>query len=294
MLRAILKIKKGFNLLGKSISSVFRIAIMSKKVTSYRKIDASNKDILILGNGPSLKPFIEENRHKLDSYNLLCVNHFGITDYYTELKPKYYIAIAFDLFLDDVMPHFVDASNRLFNALADRTDWPLKFFITAEAKKHQRWQKILSRNQNIEIIYMNLTPIEGFERFTYRCFNKAQGMPRPHNVMIPAIFTAIRLGCKQIVLAGADHSWLRELHVDDNNRTLFFNQHFYDKEKESKQFDYAGQRYMKLHEILSTMSLAFESYHILKKYADYKEVKILNSTPGSYIDAFERCSINEL
>jgi hypothetical protein len=49
-----------------------------------------------------------------------------------------------------------------------------------------------------------------------------------------------------------------------------------------------------LHEILSTMSLAFESYHILKKYADYKEVKILNSTPGSYIDAFERCSINEL
>lgn len=294
MIKILLKIRNWFNLFGKSISSIFRIVLMSKSVNTFKNTKPASKALIILGNGPGLKPFIEESRNKLSKYELLCVNHFGITDYYTELKPKYYVAIAFDLFRDDIMPHFVEASNKLFNAIADKTDWPLKFFITVEAKKHERWQKILSQNKHIEIIYINLTPVEGFHKFMYRNFDKAKGMPRPHNVMVPAIYTAISLKAPKIILAGADHSWLKELHVDDDNRTLFYNQHFYDKEKQVKQFDYAGQRYMKLYEILGTMSLAFKSYHILKEYAEYKNIKILNITQGSYIDAFDRCKYEDL
>ena len=67
------------------------------------------------------------------------------------------------MYLDDVMPHFLEASNKLFNTLVEKTDWNLKFFITTEARKHQRWQEILKKNSNVEIIYINLTPIDGFK-----------------------------------------------------------------------------------------------------------------------------------
>ncbi len=267
---------------------------MSSNSRDFRKQKSASDSIIILGNGPSLKSSIESYKEVFHKHELVCLNHFALTDYYTELKPEYYVAIAHDLFLDNVMPHFIDASNRLFNAIADKTSWKMIYFTTQEAKKHLRWQKILERNKNIEIVYLNLTPVEGFDRFVFGRFDKAKGMPRPHNVMVPAIFTAIHLGAKKIILVGSDHTWLKELYVDENNRTLFFNEHFYDKEKEAKQFDYAGQHYMKLHEILGTMSLAFESYHILKKYAEYKNATILNCTPQSYIDAFKRCNLNEI
>ncbi len=267
---------------------------MSGNSKEFRKQNLASDSIVVLGNGPSLKSSIESNRSFFSTHELLCLNHFALTDYYTEFKPRYYVAIAHDLFLDDVMPHFVEASNKLFNTIADKTDWNLKFFITKEAKKHERWKKILERNKNIEIVYINLTPVEGFDRFMFRRFDKAKGMPRPHNVMVPSIFTALHLGVKKIILVGSDHTWLQELHVDENNRTMFFNEHFYDKEKQTKQFDYAGKHFMKLHEILGTMSCAFASYHILQNYATYKKVEIINCTPVSYIDAFKRCKLNEV
>lgn len=294
MLKLFIRLSKWLTLLKQSVVSLVRIWLMSGNSKHFREQKSKSDSIVILGNGPSLKSALEENKSFFACHELLCLNHFAITDYYTEFKPKYYVAIANDLFLDDVMPHFVDASNRLFNAIADKTKWELKFFITKEASKHLRWQKILKRNKNIEVIYLNLTPVEGFERFMFHSFNKAKGMPRPHNVMVPAIFTALNLGVQKIFIVGSDHSWLQELHVDENNRTLFFNEHFYDKEKQKKQFDYGGQYYMKLHEILGTMSFAFASYHILKRYADYKNVEIINCTPVSYIDAFKRCNLEDI
>ena len=92
--------------------------------------------------------------------------------------------------------------------------------------------------------------------------------------MVPAIFTALNLQAKNILLAGVDHSWLKELQVDNENKVLLFNQHFYDKEIKAKQFDYMTALW-KLHEILYTLGEAFKSYHILKEYADYKQAKIL-------------------
>jgi hypothetical protein len=264
---------------------------MSSNSRDFRKQKSASDSIIILGNGPSLKSSIESYKEEFHKHELVCLNHFALTDYYTELKPEYYVAIAHDLFLDNVMPHFVEASNRLFNAIADKTSWKMIYFTTQEAKKHLRWQKILERNKNIEIVYLNLTPVEGFDRFVFGRFDKAKGMPRPHNVMVPAIFTAIHLGAKKIILVGSDHTWLKELYVDENNRTLFFDKHFYDSESQLKKFNYDPDNYLKLHEIINSISSAFASYHILKKYADHRNTEVLNATPNSFIDAFKRCKI---
>ena len=59
-------------------------------------------------------------------------------------------------------------------------------------------------------------------------------MPRPRNVLIPSIMLAINSGYRRVYVAGADHSWLKTLSVDDENRVVSIQPHFY-KEKESEE-----------------------------------------------------------
>lgn len=293
MLKHIIKLSNWFGLLNKTIISFFRVLIMSKSSRDFLNQKSDSDRIVILGNGPSFKKTIDENFDFFLNNKLICLNHFAITDYYTTLKPEYYFVIAHDLFLDDTLDEYKNASIKLFNAIAEKTNWKLKFFILYEAKKEKRWHQILSQNKNIEIVFMNITPVEGFKNFRYFWYRKGLGMARPHNVMIPSMFFAICNGFKEIILVGAEHSWLHELHVDDDNNTLFFNKHFYDTSDKSKKCNYKGTSFMKLHEVIRSFSYAFESYHIIQEYAKKCDVKIINCAPNSFIDAFERKQISD-
>lgn len=294
MIGFLVSISKWLGSLHKTIISFLRIIVLSKSPKSFLKQKTNSSRITILGNGPSFKKTIDENKDFFKSSELICLNHFAITEYYTELKPKYYFAIAHDLFLDEAAPHYVEASKKLFNTIVEKTTWKIKFFITYEAKSQKRWQEILRKNENVEIVFMNITPVEGFKFFQYSWYSKGKGMARPHNVMIPSMFFAISSGVKEIILVGAEHSWLHELHVDDDNNALFFNKHFYDEKSNSQKYNFKGTSYLRLHEILRSLSNAFEAYHILEEYSSSKSVKIVNCSPNSFIDAFEKKKISDL
>ena len=51
-------------------------------------------------------------------------------------------------------------------------------------------------------------------------FSKGLAMPRPHNVLIPSIMNLAYLGYKELYIVGADHSWLSEITVNENNEAL--------------------------------------------------------------------------
>lgn len=98
----------------------------------------------------------------------------------------------------------------------------------------------------------------------------------------------IYAGYNEIYVTGADHSWMETLRVNDNNNVVSVQPHFYaDSKAELKrsETEYKGYR---LHDILQSFYIAFRSYHTLRRYADRKGINIYNSTPGSYIDAFQR------
>jgi hypothetical protein len=144
-------------------------------------------------------------------------------------------------------------------------------------------------NKNINIVYYNRTPIEGFTWFCHLFFKLGLGMPRPHNVILPSLFLTVNLGFKKIVLVGADHSWLLETYVDGNNNVLISQKHFYDENEvkpEGMINNKDGSR--KLHEVLEKWMISFKSYFTLREYAESKGAQILNATPVSFIDAFER------
>ena len=283
------------SLFSQTQGSRIKILVMSKSSKRFRQLKTDKKQIVILGNGPSLKSTIQENENFFEGKGLFCVNHFATTEFYTKLKPAYYLITTPELFSDSVFDEFIEASNKLFNTIADKTTWKLKLLVKYDAKQNERWRKILEKNKNIEIIYLNLTPVEGFKKFMFRQFNKANGMPRPHNIMIPCLFTAIHLAPEEIFIIGAEHTWLNDLHVDENNDTYFNFQHFYDANKTATKFCYFDeQSHYKLHEVLRSFSIVFSAYHTLNDYAKYKNINIFNCTPVSHIDAFKRCKINDL
>ena len=131
-------------------------------------LEETNKELITiiqkLDPAYNLTKFFEEKE-------TICVNHFPSTEYYVELKPKYYIMAAPDLWLDNIEEKFIEGSNILFQNLAESTSWKIKFFVPFEAKKYIRWQSHLKSNSNIKIIYFNNIAIEGFSWFRNSLFN---------------------------------------------------------------------------------------------------------------------------
>ena len=127
-----------------------------------------------------------------------------------------------------------------------------------------------------------------FERFTYRY---KWGMPRPRNVLIPALMCGMWLGYTSLYIVGADHSWMKTICVDNDNTVVSVQPHFYkDDPREQKRID-SDYRNYRLHDIVHSFYVAFRSYHTLERFAKKTGIRIFNSTPESFIDAFPRTSL---
>ena len=123
-------------------------------------------------------------------------------------------------------------------------------------------------------------------------------MPRPHNVLVGSLFLSIRMGYKEVYVYGADHSWLKDIFVAEDNMVYLSQKHFYDNQVDSSDH-YAGSNrrpmystdkneVRKLHEVLYKFTVTFKSYWELERYASKKAISINNCTPNSFIDAFSR------
>lgn len=265
-------------------AALAKAALLSRRPSPGGNVN--DDSIVIMGNGPSLRDTIDNHRDWLESGKLMAVNFAANASEFIMLRPEYYI-------LAD--PHFFHGFEsdgnvgRLWNNLAG-VDWDMTLFIPVKEKKRirQLLTTEISLPKTVKLKYYNLTPADGYSPVLGWLFDKGLAMPRPRNVLIPAIMTAIREGFKKIFLAGADHSWTKTLWVDDTNRVMSIQPHFYkDSENELKRVrsDYEGLR---IYDVLGSMTIAFRSYHDIRRYAESKGVSILNSTPGSFIDAFPR------
>lgn len=277
---------KWFGMLWQSLLSVVKIVLQSKLVTRLPGHFSNPDELLILANGPSLKRTVEESADFVRGKTLLAVNFCVTSPMFEQLKPELYL-IADPLFW--IVP---EKREQLFRTMAEKTTWDMNFLVPARALKNKEWQPLLAGNPHIRLYIYNTTPIEGFQGFCNWIFSKGWGVPRPHNVLIPSIAMGIRLPFKKIYLAGADHSWLPEITVTDDNVVLMHQKHFYDQNKsKAATVTQENLRSARLYTILYHMYVAFKSYFVLEDYARSRGKEVINVTPGSYIDAFKRMKI---
>lgn len=253
---------------------------MLSRKPSPAGIKAASDEIVILGNGPSLADTMENSRAWLAGRSLMAVNFAANTPQWKSLRPEYYILADPHFFNGDDDPNV----EKLWDSLR-LASWKIILFIPAGYEKIAR--KKLSGG-TVEVKKYNLTPVEGPKWMSFAAYRKGLGMPRPRNVLIPAIMMSIREGYKTIYLCGADHSWTRTLSVDDNNTVVSIQPHFYEDNEDEHQRVSSVYSGVRLHEMLHSLTVAFRSYFIIESYAKRCGVKILNATPGSFIDAFPR------
>lgn len=268
-----------------SMLSLGKVMLKSKAVKREKRESADTAlPLIVMGNGPSLRDTISNDLPRLMKGDRMAVNFAANADEYRTLKPRHYI-------LAD--PHFFTGEEkdpnvgRLWRNLAE-TSWEMTLHIPAHTRKAfgASHGKLLPKNVTVE--YFNMTPAEGLDAVTHLLFDKNLAMPRPRNVLIPALMQGIATGYKDIYIVGADHTWPHSLYVDDRNRVVSVQPHFYkDNEKELDRVaqEYAGIR---IYQVLDSMAVAFRSYLDINRYAEKKGVRIFNSTPGSLIDAFVR------
>lgn len=283
-----------FNDLAGSFITLIRVIILSKPGLKLKGIQNTSKECAILMNGPSLNGSVQKHREFIQAKEMICANFFPLSSLYEEFRPSRYFIVAPELWYPEVDDIFRSKSRELFTTLNEKTDWPLELFIPARASRYSGWREMIENNPNIVINYINVTPIEGLKSIRHFFYNRKLGMPRPHNILIPSLMLSIYLNYRKVYIFGADHSWLPEISVDEDNRVLIRQKHFYDDgEVKPRPMNYKGVRDRKLHEVLIKFVHAFSGYHEINDYAKSKGVEILNATQGSFIDAFKRINIEQ-
>lgn len=263
-----------------SCKSLLKIALQSRRKGRIKPQADPQGRIIILGNGPSLNDSLDAHRPILEAGPAMAVNFAANSPVFSELKPEFYIMVDPHFFAGRAHDPNVEALYQAF----ERVSWPITLIIPAR-------QSVSIANPNVKVLHINDIGVEGASWLEDWALHTGRAMPRPRNVLIAAISAAIMLGFKQIDLVGADHSWLRTLDVDEQNRVVSIQPHFYKEAEGEKERQAAVYANVTLPQILDSFRIAFASYHQLQRHALRHNIQIRNCTPASMIDAFPRATL---
>lgn len=246
---------------------------------------------VILGNGPSLSDDLREHVESLVGLDLYCVGRFAESAEYCDLKPKHYVFADPMWWLPDAPAVTKKLRDGLFAAIAVKTRWPMHILAPVQAEALIR--STFQGSPFIVPVFFNLTPVTSSLWIAKHIYARNLGMPPVQNVLVACIFLALRMGHKNIVLLGADHSWHETLALDERNRVCLQDRHFYDKEVSLKPFTMDGSpdNIFTMDRLFFALGRMFEGYWSLARYAQTQAATIQNASSTTYIDAFPRTTL---
>lgn len=269
--------------------------IKSPRYTPVYKNKCSGK-CFVLVNGPSLKKTLE----KYDEGSLvitndsIMVNLAALDFHFWKIKPKH-MCFADAMFYRDYPPK-KDAIRENFRLLNANVDWDLNIYTCYRyAKEHDKFVKYSEiKNPHIHIIRMNrLACDEWHPRFWNKLLSSGYFMPLVGSVGNVALHVALLSGYKNIELYGVDHNQFLEFSVNDDNQLCSLDSHFYDNSNKIKANPVIStwnstERQRRISEYMYTMFVMFKGHEIHAKWAQEIGAHILNCTPNSMIDSFDR------
>lgn len=258
------------------VFSSFSINFKIKKaLLNKRQINCCN----VLGNGPSLDQFLSNDNISFSIQNSISVNFFCNSAQFITVKPNYYVISDPSVFNDDLSNnHLKDKILLLFSNMS-KVDWDMILFIPYRFRKKKFIKKVTSKY--IKVILYNDTPVKGFEKVMNLIYKYNLGMPISESVLISAIYIGINLKFKNIKLYGVDHSWLKDVRVDNDNSVSIGFDHF---NGETNRVVINTD----LTDFLLSQARLFNSHRLLKGYAEYSQIDVFNMTENSYIDSYCR------
>jgi len=257
----------------------------------------SGDDIVVIGNWPSFKDSIDQDKDLFKWKDLLVVNNFVTTDYFLSLRPKYYLVADSAFFetnekwsgeLNDLNNKRIKNIQKNFtNWLINKVNWNMTLFIPLHLDI-SKFKKLLEKNKYIKIERYIMNPINinisWLRNLLYK-FNF--WMPTAQNVLIAAIYIALNMNYKNIYLVWGDHSRFEDYYIDENNVLYSMDKHFYENKQKMVPL-MNNWKPSKIHEELYFLYKAFKWHVLLESYSKYLGSHIINASKKSYIDAYDR------
>ncbi|OIN56471.1 hypothetical protein [Arsenicibacter rosenii] len=281
--------------LANSLISLLKILVQS----SFRlRLPARQKAVCsVLGNGPSLNTSLEKDLEFILQTEIVCVNNFAHSPYFLQLKPQDYVIADPNYFVFTEQTTDRDDIRQTLGVFLASVDWPMYLYVPRFAKGSYIMNTIEARNPNIKPVYFNYTVIKGFRWFRFRLYKAGLGIGQSQTVIVSALFLMLSRQFDTIYLFGADQSWHEQIRIDEQNQLLMQQMHFYDKPKDVAYVPvYADKHRTKTHSMADqflSLHKAFRGYEVLREYADYLGVRLLNASSKSYIDALERVQLKK-
>ncbi|MBO0939403.1 hypothetical protein J2I47_22835 [Fibrella sp. HMF5335] len=280
-----------------TLASLLKILIKSRFSVD---IPAPQRPVCaILGNGPSLRQSLENDLAFIREAELYCVNNFASSPEYALLQPMNYALLDPAFFLYSEQNNDRKDVEKTIRCLVNMTTWPMNLFVPQSARGCYLVQQLTGKHPNgishqVKTVFYNYTVVRGYAWFRHFVFRKGWGMPQSQNILAASLYLAITRRFTDIYLFGADHSWHEEIRVSDANELLMKQEHFYDKPGDATHipiYDVVKKETSRMSAQFASLSKAFYSYEILRDYAQYMNVRVLNASAKSYVDAFTRIKI---
>ncbi len=242
---------------------------------------------VLLANGPSLKEVLKRVKtdKEFENVDYFVLNYFALDDIFWEIKPKHY-CLADPMFFRDT--HNKERAKNLFYIL-QKVDWDMSIYIPSEYRKKKFLKFSGLSNPMLNVVEVNSILYSGYPSLKNYFYKKGLSLPRIQTVAILAIYVALNKGFSLVRLYGVDHTFTKDLCVDEKNRLCSIVTHFYDnttslvpliREDNSEHY--------KISDYLQNITNMFKGHDELADYAEYIGAKILNCTEGSFIDCYDR------
>ena len=267
--------------------------LVSKEfVSTIGNITPTCDKLVVIGNGPSLNDSIKEQKNAIIANDCVVVNQFCKTDYYTELKPKYYLLAdpAYFGTIDNYTNRLKNIVLDFIESIVNKTTWDINLIVPSFARDSE-FINAVKKNHYIHVyFYNNINAyVANSSQMKYDAWDHNLIAPPAQTCLNTCVWLGIFLRYKKIYLIGADTTWIELLHVDqETNEVYTIDSHFYGTKRVTLYSDEEGTPPQKLHDELNCISRALSQYWELKYYSDYAGVKVFNASKYSLIDAFER------
>lgn len=254
-----------------------------------RAIEKGAASLVILGNGPALNNYRQSLTVPEENVDYMCVNFFGKHESFLFFRPRHYV--VFDPLLFQDLDDETSIGACLLSEVDSRVKWNMRFYIPLRFwGLRKKISKLLS-SSNIEVIYFRDAGFLVKENKVSLWMMKHQIIsPKAQNVLIACIYLAILLNYHKVFLEGADHSWHKYLSLNKENKLMIKDVHFYDGNPKETPFlkDPKNRVHFTMSEIFYVFYRVHKGYVALRCLADRYGIKVINRTPDSFIDAFER------
>ncbi len=258
------------------------VRLLAKQRPPLPLTPTNEQECCILCNGPGLEQDKKHPKYPQSGSSVLCVNSFAYTEEFHQLQPSLY-AIADPLYWENPQEY------PLLGHIAQKTGWPMTLFLPLRAKKFSA-AHALANNQHISVQYTADAVLQGYPQFTVPLIQKQWGSPPILNVLAYALMVGIWKKIDTIYIFGANHNWFQTLTVAANNVPTMADQHYSftgDAHVTPYMTHATGAPYT-MAETLALLAQVFKTYETIQKVALKNNVRIINASEQSCIDAFPR------